>query len=219
MHAWILLMVVLGCTTEAFRTSPLTFQSRIHTASATCLMSSTEGQTDTRDSRPSIFVGNIPFSVSKDQLNSLLKERLGDNIEKCSLITDRTTGRSRGFAYINVRDDSTIQNAISKLSGTEVEGRTLAIDLNSNNGLKPRTTRDTDRPRRTEGESSWEKKPAFSREDAPKKDFTEINERSIYIGNLDASMSREDFQKLVEESTGLNTIKGCRLATFPDTGK
>lgn len=218
MQAFILLLVVLGCTTQAFRSTPFVHQSRLHNSYR--LMSSPSFESSTKDTskfdRPSIFVGNLPFSVSEEQLQNEVKKRLGDNLQSCTIVRDKFTGKSRGFAYVNVNDDSKIENALSALAGTQLDGRSLNVDINSKNKLKPRR----------EGKDSFSGAKDFKNfntaegERAPKRNFAEINERSIYIGNLDVSVSKDSFQSIVDDRVGADAgIVGYRLSIFPDTGK
>ena len=83
-----------------------------------------------------LYVGNLPHSTTEDQLRSLFQTH--GSIEKVSMVTDRETGRSRGFAFVEMTDVGDAEKAIAALNGTELGGRTLTI-----NEAKPKT----DRPR------------------------------------------------------------------------
>jgi RNA recognition motif-containing protein len=82
-----------------------------------------------------IYVGNIPFSATADDLRQLF-EPYGE-VETVKLITDRETGRPRGFAFIAMPDPREAKAAISGLSNTAIAGRTLRI-----NEAKPRQPRE-----------------------------------------------------------------------------
>jgi RNA recognition motif-containing protein len=73
-----------------------------------------------------IFVGNLDFSASESSIRSLF-ERYG-TVERVNLITDRDTGRSRGFAFVEMTDSSEADRAITALNGTDLNGRALNIN-------------------------------------------------------------------------------------------
>lgn len=83
-----------------------------------------------------LYVGNLPHSTSETELRTLFQPH--GNVEKVSMVTDRDTGRSRGFAFVEMTDAAEAEKAIAALNGTELGGRTLTI-----NEAKPKT----DRPR------------------------------------------------------------------------
>jgi RNA recognition motif-containing protein len=72
-----------------------------------------------------LYVGNLPFSTTSEDLKELF-ERHG-TVESANVITDRETGRSRGFGFVEM-DDSGADAAREALNGTEVGGRSLRID-------------------------------------------------------------------------------------------
>ena len=78
-----------------------------------------------------IFVGNLPFSASESDLRALFSD-YGD-IDSVAIILDRDTGRSRGFGFVELADDSLAQKAIDDLDGHEMDGRRIAV-----NQAKPR---------------------------------------------------------------------------------
>ena len=73
-----------------------------------------------------IFVGNLDFSATESSVRSLF-EPYG-NVERVSLVTDRDTGRSRGFAFVEMSDSAEADRAIAGLNGTDLDGRTLNIN-------------------------------------------------------------------------------------------
>jgi cold-inducible RNA-binding protein len=73
-----------------------------------------------------IFVGNLNFSATESSIRSLF-EPYG-NVERVSLVTDRETGRSRGFAFVEMTDSAEADRAIAGLNGTDLDGRTLNIN-------------------------------------------------------------------------------------------
>jgi len=79
-------------------------------------------------------VGNLPFDTQEGDLRSLFAEY--GNINSVSVITDRETGRSRGFGFVDLADSSQARNAIEKLDGHDLNGRFLKV-----NEAKPRSPR------------------------------------------------------------------------------
>jgi RNA recognition motif-containing protein len=72
-----------------------------------------------------IFVGNFAFTVGEDYLRQLF-EPFG-KVDSVSVVTDRDTGRARGFAFIEMSDDAAAQAAITALNGTDSGGRPLNV--------------------------------------------------------------------------------------------
>ena len=81
-----------------------------------------------------LYVGNLSFSANEQDLEDVFGE-IG-TVESVNIITDRDTGRSRGFGFVEMSSQEEAQNAISELDGKEVEGRNLKV-----NEAKPRENR------------------------------------------------------------------------------
>jgi RNA recognition motif-containing protein len=73
-----------------------------------------------------IYVGNCPFSVTEEQLQELFATY--GEVERVNIITDRDTGRPRGFAFVEMADSSAAQEAIKGLNGTDLGGRDLKVN-------------------------------------------------------------------------------------------
>ena len=73
-----------------------------------------------------IFVGNLDFSTTEASIRALF-EAYG-NVDKVNLITDRDTGRSRGFAFVEMTDPAEADRAITALNGTNLDGRALNVN-------------------------------------------------------------------------------------------
>ena len=73
-----------------------------------------------------IYVGNMSFDTSESTLRDQFAQH-GD-VEEVAIITDRDTGRPRGFAFITMPDDGQAQAAIDALDGTELDGRALKVN-------------------------------------------------------------------------------------------
>ena len=72
-----------------------------------------------------IFVANLNFRVKTDQLQDLF-EQYGE-VESVKIVTDRDSGRSKGFGFIEMADETAARNAISKLDNQELEGRNIVV--------------------------------------------------------------------------------------------
>jgi cold-inducible RNA-binding protein len=81
-----------------------------------------------------LYVGNLSFHTTEDQLREMFASY--GQIDSVSLVTDRDTGQSRGFCFVEVADDASAEKAISELNGREVESRTLNV-----NEARPREER------------------------------------------------------------------------------
>ena len=74
-----------------------------------------------------IYVGNLSYSATEDQLRDLFAEF--GQVESVSVITDRATGRPRGFAFVEMPDDAEGQKAIDELNGKELDERELKVNM------------------------------------------------------------------------------------------
>src|ERR1700733_278075 len=83
-----------------------------------------------------LYVGNLPHSATEAEVRNAFEAH--GAVEKVSLVTDRDTGRSRGFAFVEMTNAAEADKAIAALNGTDLGGRPLTI-----NEAKPKT----DRPR------------------------------------------------------------------------
>ncbi len=83
-----------------------------------------------------IFVGNLSFGTTQDQLSTLLSE--AGRVVRVHIGTDRETGRSRGFAFAEFGSDSEASDAIRRFDGYELDGRRLRV-----NGADDRPSRPT----------------------------------------------------------------------------
>ncbi len=94
-----------------------------------------------------LFVGKLSFDTTEQTLTDLFKEY--GEVESVAVIMDRVTNRSRGFAFVEMKDLKEAQTAIKELDGKEVDGREIVV-----NAAKERE----DRPRRDAGSNarrSW----------------------------------------------------------------
>ncbi len=89
-----------------------------------------------------IYVGNLDFGATEETIRSLFQQY--GAIERVSVATDRDTGRSRGFAFVEMTDPAEADRAIAALNGTQVGGRSLNV-----NEARPKTNGSGPRERRT----------------------------------------------------------------------
>ncbi len=85
-----------------------------------------------------VYVGNLSYNTTEDALRTLFAE-FGE-VQSVNLITDRDTGRPKGFAFVEMATQQAAQAAMSALNGKMVDNREIRVDL-----AKPRVDRDRDR--------------------------------------------------------------------------
>jgi RNA recognition motif-containing protein len=73
-----------------------------------------------------LYVGNIKWTVTDDQLKSIFSE--AGTVISANIILDRETGRSRGFGFVEMSTEEEHQNAIKLLNGKNIDGRTLTVN-------------------------------------------------------------------------------------------
>ena len=81
-----------------------------------------------------IYVGNLPYSVTDDQLNTMFSEY--GSVDSARIIMDRDTGRAKGFGFVEMGNDTEAGAAIAALNGQDCEGRALTV-----NEARPRAER------------------------------------------------------------------------------
>lgn len=89
----------------------------------------------------SLYVGNLPWSATEEQLSQKFAEH--GNVIAARIVTDRESGRSRGFGFVEM-DDADAAKAISAMNEYQWEGRAITV-----NEARPKTERGGERPRRT----------------------------------------------------------------------
>jgi RNA recognition motif-containing protein len=94
-----------------------------------------------------IFVSNLSFGLNSESLQDAF-EAYGD-VVSAKIITDKFTGRSRGYGFVEMSDDRSADEAISALNGTDLDGKTISVSE-----ARPREERDQQRPRRTQSNNS-----------------------------------------------------------------
>ena len=84
------------------------------------------GRTEKAKLGKKLYVGNIPFTTTESDPRELFEEH--GSIESVNVITDRETGRSRGFAFVELEDASSAEKAMRALDGRDMGGRTLRVN-------------------------------------------------------------------------------------------
>jgi len=73
-----------------------------------------------------LYVGGLPYAVTEDKLQEIFSAH--GTVESARVITDRFTGRSRGFGFVELSSEEEAQTAIDSLNGSDLEGRTLTVN-------------------------------------------------------------------------------------------
>lgn len=74
-----------------------------------------------------LYVGNLPFNTTEEELRTMFTQ--AGNVVSVSLIKDRDTGRSRGFAFVEFATQAEAEKAVSMFNNTPLENRTLKVNL------------------------------------------------------------------------------------------
>lgn len=83
---------------------------------------------------PKLYVGNLPYTVTEDDLRDLFAQ--AGTVKSIALINDRDTGRSKGFGFVEYETNEDAQKAITMFNGTQLQERTLTV-----NQARPREER------------------------------------------------------------------------------
>lgn len=82
-----------------------------------------------------IYVGNLPYSATEEDVTGLFAA-FGP-VQRVKIITDRETGRSKGFAFVTLGDPSQLQTAIEALNGSDYQGRALRVNASEPKESRP----------------------------------------------------------------------------------
>lgn len=88
-----------------------------------------------------LYVSNLPFAMTSESLNEIFGTY--GSVLSAKVITDRDSGRSKGFGFVEMETEDQAQEAINKLNGQEIQGRTLTVAV-----AKPQTEQRSPRPAR-----------------------------------------------------------------------
>jgi cold-inducible RNA-binding protein len=73
-----------------------------------------------------LYVGNLPFSATDESLTQMFQQ--AGQVESARIITDRDTGRSKGFGFVEMSSDQEAADAITRFNGADFEGRSLTVN-------------------------------------------------------------------------------------------
>ena len=82
-----------------------------------------------------LYVGGIPYRTTEDDLKTAFSE--AGEVTSVSIISDRMTGRSRGFGFVEMADEAQAQAAIDRWDGKEMDGRMLSVSMSRPQGDRP----------------------------------------------------------------------------------
>ena len=95
-----------------------------------------------------LYVGGLPYAIANADLEELFSEH--GTVESANVITDRETGRSKGFGFVEMGSQAEAEAAIGKLNNSDLEGRTLVVNV-----AKPREDRGSSRGGGGGGRNRW----------------------------------------------------------------
>jgi len=75
-----------------------------------------------------LYVGNLPYDTDEDSIKAFFEGGGGRQVKQVKIVTDRDTGRPRGFAFVEMADDGQAQSAINELNGQSLGGRTIVVN-------------------------------------------------------------------------------------------
>jgi RNA recognition motif-containing protein len=75
-----------------------------------------------------LFVGNLPYTVGDEQLREMFANAGLTSIQSANVVTDKFTGKSRGFGFVELSDDAEAEKAISSVNGQEIDGRAVVVN-------------------------------------------------------------------------------------------
>lgn len=82
-----------------------------------------------------LYVGGIPYRTTEDEMRTAFEE--AGTVTSVSIISDRMTGRSRGFGFVEMADETAAQAAIDRWDGKEFDGRMLSVSMARPQGDRP----------------------------------------------------------------------------------
>jgi RNA recognition motif-containing protein len=89
-------------------------------------------------SKMDIFVGSLPFKLKEEELKALF-EAFGE-VTSCKIIIDKITRQNKGFGFVEMPDDAQARQAIAKINGSEVMGRTIIANTAQPKADQPKGT-------------------------------------------------------------------------------
>jgi RNA recognition motif-containing protein len=83
-----------------------------------------------------LYIGGLPYRSTEDEIRAAFEE--AGTVTSVSIISDRMTGRSRGFGFVEMADEAQAQAAIDRWDGKDFGGRTLSVSFARPQGERPR---------------------------------------------------------------------------------
>jgi RNA recognition motif-containing protein len=85
---------------------------------------------------PKLYVGNLPYNTTEEDLRQLFSG--AGTVASASIVTDRETGRSKGFGFVQMSSQAEAEKAVSMFNGREMNNRALKVDLARPREERPR---------------------------------------------------------------------------------
>lgn len=181
----------LLCLTTALSTTSGLMRTLQRPFLSTRLLSTEIGNAPTESSNlHQVYVGNLPFDVAKETLESLIRQRT-NSFQSMRLIMNRETGLSRGFAFLDYNTREEADEASAALAGIEMDGRQLKVDSIGLKGEKPPVARRGPRDRAQ-------------------------NTAQVFIGNLDIESSEEDVRSIMQDEIAEGKVVSIRIGRDRD---
>jgi len=79
------------------------------------------------DNKKKLYVGNLPYTINSDQLGTVFAEY--GQVVDAVVITDKMSGRSKGFGFVEFADEESAKKAVDAMNGKELEGRNLVVNI------------------------------------------------------------------------------------------
>ncbi|KAJ1680175.1 nuclear localization sequence binding protein [Spiromyces aspiralis] len=152
---------------------------------------------DDQGPQGSAFVGNLSWSITDESLKEAFSDCEG--LIGARVVTDRNTGRSRGFGYLDFTTRAAAEEAVANAADREIEGRAVRLEVS-----EPKSPR-------FQGERSASGKDKFASKGGNSEPTT-----TLFIGNLSFDSTEESVRAAFEEC---GTVNSVRLVTDRDTGK
>lgn len=147
-----------------------------------------------------VFIGNLPFDVSKESLESIVQEHT-KTFKSIRLIINKENGLSRGFAFLDYDSKEEADAASAALAGLQINGRSAKVDSIGQKADKP----------------AAEKRER--REPAARSTPQGQSQHSVFVGNLDFSVTEEELSALVAREVGEGRVQAVRINKDRETGR
>lgn len=79
------------------------------------------------EDKSKLYVGNLPYSVTDESLKELFAE--AGEVTEAKVITDKFSGRSKGFGFVTMKDEQTATKAVETMNNKDIEGRPLKVNV------------------------------------------------------------------------------------------